>query len=203
MDELLVVFTRAHVADLAGVRESRVAYWERTQLVSPSVNERLTPRRPVRLYGFQDMMSVLIIAELRRQVSLQHIRQIVSYLREREFKVTEVVFAIVGRRVHFRAPDGKWEDAIERGQIVLHQVLDLTPLRAKVARAASRDPETVGRVERRRGARGSKPLVAGTRIPVASVRAFLDSGADLAEILAAYPALEPADVEQVKQAALA
>lgn len=204
MDEQLVVFTRARVADLAGVRQSRLNYWERTELVRPTVSERLTPRRAVRLYDFQDMMSVLIIAELRgQQISLQHIRQIVSHLRERAFKVSEVVFAIAGRRVHFQTPDGKWEDTVQRGQIVLHQVLKLAPLRARVERAADRDPETVGQIERRRGAHGSKPLIAGTRVPVASVRAFLDDGADIGAILAAYPSLEPADVEQVKQAALA
>jgi predicted nuclease of predicted toxin-antitoxin system len=51
------------------------------------------------------------------------------------------------------------------GQIVLDQVLRLEPMRAKIRAAGARERSTVGKVERRRGAMGSKPLVAGTRVP--------------------------------------
>ena len=203
IDEALVAFTRARVAALAGVRESRIAYWERTGLIEPTVSSRVTPSRPIRFYDYPGMMTVLIFAELRKRgVSLQHIRQIVDYLRSRDFRPSQVVFSIAGRKVHFQTPEtGEWEDSV--GQIVLREVLDLARLRARVAGALDRDPETVGGVERRRGTLGSKPVVAGTRVPVAAVRAFISSGASTDDILEAYPALRRADVEQVGQAASA
>lgn len=200
VDEGLVAFTRDRVATLAEVRESRIAYWETTGLIRPTVDRRLTPHRPTRLYDYRDMMSVLIIAELRRRgISLQHIRQIVEYLARRQFAPSEVVFGIAGRRVHFQTPDGQWEDYT--GQMVLRQVLlDLRPLRARIARATSRDPGSIGTIERRRGTMGSKAVVAGTRVPVASVRAFISSGASTEDILEAYPDLTEVDVEMVRQA---
>ena len=51
-----------------------------------------------------------------------------------------------------------------------------------------------GEVERRRGALGSKPLIAGTRIPVESVQRLREDGADEDEIIRLYPDLTPADV---------
>lgn len=203
MDERLVMFTRARVAEMAEMRENRLGYWERTGLVTPTVEERLTGNRAVRLYDFTDMMSILVIAALREQVSLQHIRLIVAYLQRLDFKVSEVTFAIAGRKVHFQASDGKWEDISEQGQIVLHQVLDLKPLRARIRRAAARRGGAAGQIEKRRGARGSKPLLAGTRVPVSAVQAYLDNGVDTAEILRAYPDLSSADIDRVRQTASA
>jgi uncharacterized protein (DUF433 family) len=77
-------------------------------------------------------------------------------------------------------------------------VLPLEPLRAKVQRATKRDPASVGRTEKRRGALGSKELVAGTRVPVATVRRYLDRGASVAEVVEAFPTLRPEDVEAVR-----
>lgn len=198
MDEGLVIFTRDRVAELAGVKSGRLSYWERTGLVSPTVSEHVSLHRTVRLYDFHDMMSVLIIAALREHVSLQHIRQVVEYLRHLDFCVPQIQFAIAGTRVFFQTPDGEWAGTSNPAQIVLWQTLDLVPLRARVEAAARRDPATVGQTERRRGARGSKPVIAGTRVPVATILAFLARGATVEEVIDAYPDLEPADVERAR-----
>ena len=64
-----------------------------------------------------------------------------------------------------------------------------------------RDPAAVGQTEKRRGAMGSKELVAGTRVPVATIRRYLDRGVDVAEVLEAFPVLEREDVEAVRASA--
>ena len=89
------------------------------------------------------------------------------------------------------------------GQIVLHEVLDLRPLREAVLNAGTRSDTERGRIERRRGVHGSKPVIAGTRIPVQSVRAYLDAGRSQEEVLAAYPSLTPEDIEAVRALASA
>ena len=60
--------------------------------------------------------------------------------------------------------------------------------------AKSESQRRVGTIERRRGVLGSKPVIAGTRIPVQSVRRLHDDGADEAEILEMYPDLTRSDV---------
>jgi DNA-binding transcriptional MerR regulator len=197
VDEGWAMFTHAKLAEMADVKPNRLSYWERSGLVHAHEGEGRGSRK-VRLYDYQDALTVLILAELREVVSLQHIRQIVAHLRDRRFDVPEVKFATAGKRVFFQLPDGAWEDVRDPSQIVLHQTLDLRPLRARLAAAGARRSEDVGRVERRRGARGSQPLVAGTRVPVAAVQRFIAAGASQERILEAYPALMEEDVEVIR-----
>lgn len=198
MDESLIVFTLDRVSRLTGFTLRQLTYWASTNLIQPTVDRRLTPQRPVRLYAWEDVLSLLVIAELRRQkMSLQYIRQIVQHVRRVGFSMAQVEFAIAGSRVHFRAPDGDWEDA-DRPQPVLSQVLDLEPLKAQLRASAKRGASEVGRTERRRGAMGSKLLVAGTRVPVSAIQRFLERGVDVAEILEAYPSLERRDIEIIR-----
>jgi uncharacterized protein (DUF433 family) len=42
-------------------------------------------------------------------------------------------------------------------------------------------------------------VLAGTRIPVATVQRYLDAGYDTAAIIREYPSLTPADVEAARQ----
>lgn len=58
-----------------------------------------------------------------------------------------------------------------------------------------------GRVERRRGAMGSKPVLAGTRVPVDTVRRYLEAGRTVDQVLESFPTLTAADVEAVRQGA--
>ena len=71
-------------------------------MIEPTIDRRLSPQRPVRLYSWDDVLSLLIIATLREQkISVQYIRQIVQHVRGRGFSMAQVEFAIGGSRVHF------------------------------------------------------------------------------------------------------
>jgi len=202
-DQDVVMLTRARIARLSSVTERRLDYWEKTGLLHSTVDEGLTGNRRTRLYGFQDAMTAMVLASLREQVSLQHVRQIVDHLRRLKYGVTEVEFALVGKQVYFQTPDGDWGGIKDPGQIVLHQVLDLRPLRSAVLNAGRRNEQDRGRIERRRGVHGSKPVIAGTRIPVRAVQAYLAAGRSDDEILAAYPSLTVEDLETVRTLATA
>jgi len=78
-------------------------------------------------------------------------------------------------------------------------VLNLQPIRERIAEGVHRDSAQVGRTERRRGALGNKPLLAGTRIPVDTVRRYLQAGRSTADVLEAYPDLTEADIEAVRR----
>ena len=194
-----VMFTHSRLAELAGVSAKRLSYWEESGLIRARTTGAMRGKRVVRLYGYSDAFTVLILAALRERVSLQHIRQIVRHLRERDFQVPEVRFAVVGPRVFFQTPDGEWEDVRDPMQIVISETLDLRPLRARLDRSNERDEQQLGKVERRRGALGSQPLIAGTRVPVSAVERYLARGASVERILTAYPGLTAEDVTSVKR----
>lgn len=202
VDEQLLAVNRDMAAKVARLTHRRVDYWAETGLVSPSVDRKLGARRRVRLYGFIDLLALAVAAELTdRGASLQHVRQIVRRLKARgyEHPLTELKYATVGKQIYFQLEDGTWEGGLRPDQIVIHEVLNLQPIRNRISRAVARDEQQVGRIEKRRGVHGSKPVLAGTRIPVAAVRRYLQAGRTVADVLEAYPDLTEADIEAVRR----
>lgn len=198
--ENVIVFTEAKVRTLAGISQHQLRYWA-DDLARPVIDRKVTTRHGVRLYDFDGVLTVLILAELKRRgFSLQYLRQVVAYVSQEGLDFAQLRFAVVGSKLHFQRPDGQWQDA-HSSQLVADVVLPLEPLRAKVRAATKRDPASVGRFEKRRGAMGSKELVAGTRVPVATVRRYLDRGVPVTEVLEAFPSLDRKDVEAVRASA--
>jgi uncharacterized protein (DUF433 family) len=191
----------AKASSITRLTVRQLDYWARTGLVEPFIDRRLTPGRRVRLYGFVDLLALMVAAELKdRRVSLQHIRAIVGHLQARGYDqpLTQVVFATQGREVYFQHDDGTWEGGLTPDQLVLSEVLNLEPLRRRIADGLRRDEADVGRVERRRGALGSKPVLAGTRVPVETVRRYLAAGRTAEQIVESFPVLTVADVEAIQ-----
>jgi len=198
--EELIAFPDTRAARLARVSTRRLRYWEETHLVAPSIKRNLSPRNTVRLYSFQDLLSLLVVAELRteRDMSLQHIRRVVQHLRSRGYEapLRELKFATVGREIYFQHPDGSWEGDLAPDQIILEKILRLDPLRARITRAVQRPARDVGRVESHRGVHASAPVFAGTRIRVSTVQDYLQHGYETDAILEAFPDLRAADVDE-------
>jgi uncharacterized protein (DUF433 family) len=96
-----------------------------------------------------------------------------------------------------------------RGRPRMYDFRDLVKLKT-AARLRQRDPlasvaelmrdvarldvRRVGEVERRRGALGGKPLIAGTRIPVATVQRLVREGLGAEQIREFYPDLTDDDI---------
>ena len=90
--------------------QRRLHYWEQQGLIAPAVARRVRSSRVVRLYDYNGALATLVLAALRERISLQQVGQSVAHLRERDFAVSEVRFALDGKRVVFQTPDGRWED---------------------------------------------------------------------------------------------
>jgi uncharacterized protein (DUF433 family) len=202
LDERLLAVTRDTAAKIALLSLRQVDYWAKTDLVPASIDGAVSAHRRVRLYSFLDLLALCVAAELKRRgVSLQHIRQIVRHLKGRGYErpLTQLTYATIDNQVYFQREDGTWEGGLRPDQIVLHEVLNLQPLRDRITEGVHRDRTQVGRTERRRGALGSKPVLAGTRIPVDTVRRYLQAGRSNADVLEAYPDLAEADIEAVRR----
>lgn len=196
--EDLLAFPDTRAARLAGISMRRLRYWEQHQLVVPSIKRQLSPRNTVRLYGYQDLLALLVVSTLRteREMSLQRIRRVVQHLRSRDYAtpLRELRFATFGGEIYFQHPDGSWEGDLQPDQIVVHKAIRLEPLQLRIRRAVRRPEETRGRVVSRRGVHASAPVFEGTRIRVSTVQGYLRHGFDTTAILNALPGLDAADV---------
>lgn len=203
VDDSLLAFSERAVLRLAEITPGQLRHMDRVGLLSPAISRRISARNAVRLYDFTDVVELLVVVELRRRFTPQHVRKVVEHLRARGYErpLTELRFAVEGSsQVFFQHPDGSWEGDRRPDQTVLTHLLDLEAIRVRVRSAAGRrDVAQAGRIERRRGVLGSKPVFAGTRIPVASVVAFLDAGRSVEDVLAAYPQLRREDVDAARR----
>lgn len=204
-DTLAVPDKRA--AQLAAISMKQLRHWEKTGLVVPSIRQQISQRNTVRLYSFQDLLQLLVVAELRHRpgISLQHLRRLVTHLRSRnvDAPLRELKFATHGREIYINFPDGSWSGDPVPDQIIFRQAIALDTVAAKIAKAGERDPRYVGQVSSRRGVHRSKPVFEGTRIPVATVQRYIEAGYDTDAILSEYPSLTPADVEAARHYAAA
>jgi uncharacterized protein (DUF433 family) len=201
-----LAISRRQIQRITGVKLSTVDYWTRTGLVDPEVHSRIRPGTVIRHYGYLDVMALLVIRELRdRKVSLQNIRSLVGSLRREGFTkpLTEINYAVVGGKVFIQLPSGEWMDGRNPGQGIIQQTLPLAPLRASIRSRLIRPSELAGRTERRRGALGSKPLVAGTRIPVATLHRYLAAGRTADQIITSFPALTVTDIDAARRSMVA
>jgi uncharacterized protein (DUF433 family)/DNA-binding transcriptional MerR regulator len=200
--EELIAFPDIRAARLAHVSVGRLRYWENTQLVVPSVKRQISARNTVRLYSFQDMLALLVVALLRtdRGMSLQHIRRVVAFLRSRGYTepLRELRWATLGREIYFQHPDGSWEGDLRPDQIVMWETIQLELLRSRISDAAHDRGGRAGQIVTRRGVMGSKPIFAGTRILVDTIQSYLAAGYDDAAILGEYPSLTPADIQAAR-----
>ena len=78
-------------------------------------------------------------------------------------------------------------------------MIRLEPLRARIESAARRSRQDAGQVVKRRGVHASAPVFAGTRIRVSTVQGYLRQGYTDEGILAAFPDLTEADVEEARR----
>jgi uncharacterized protein (DUF433 family)/DNA-binding transcriptional MerR regulator len=199
-----VAVTPETAARLVGVTLRRVDYWRDTGLVVPGVVSSLGTRREVRLYRLPELVELRTVAELRRTgISLQHIRNIVEYLRAHyDAPLRELRFGVYAGEVYFQHPDGTWEGDRAPGQIVLRGAVPVEGFRNELLHRIAeggRRPDEVGRVVRRRRVHGSQPVFDGTRVPVSAVQAYLERGYGTEQILAAYPHLTEADIDAARQ----
>lgn len=197
-----LAFGEDQAAELSGIQLRTIREWTTKGLIRPAVQRRVG-QRSVRLFYFDDMLALLVAAELRAHFPLQQIRKVVDHLRDHEGvaePLVEVRFSTDrSKNIMFERSDATVSDDSRTNQIVLSQILHLEPLRARLRAGGSRDANEVGTFERKRGRLGSKETIAGTRIPVAQVDEYLDAGRSPAQILESFPSLTMADVEAVME----
>ncbi len=79
-------FTRQETIALTGISSSRLSYLDRTSLVVPQkIGNR---KHPKVIYSWKKVLEIKTIERLRENLSLQEIRKVLSFLRERDYKTT-------------------------------------------------------------------------------------------------------------------
>lgn len=115
-----VSFRISEVARVVGVSEGRLAYWDRTGLVSPSIRPACG-RGSRRLYSVEDVFELKILVKLLdSSLPLQRIRSSFNFIRGQSRALSSLVVLTDGKTVYFSQDYGVLVDTLKEGQTVLH-----------------------------------------------------------------------------------
>ena len=188
-------------ARISGASERQIDYWAETGLVRPSIDRRVSEGRRVRLWGFVEVVELTVVAKLKAKgASLQSIRGLVHHIQgheEADRPLSEVRFGIDRdtRELFWIDNEGNTSGSKKPAQLVFRDALNLEEIRHSVRQAPTRAVEDHGRLDRRRGVLGSKPVFAGTRTPLSALEAYFERGFPDERILASFPHLSAEDLQ--------
>lgn len=185
-----------------GFSRRRLRNWENLGIVRPSVTRRDRGRSSIRLYDFDALMELSVAAELiRGGAHTRRLREAVALLRAEGHAapLRQLRFAVESGDVFFQRLDGTSVDSHRPAEYVIPETLNLEEIRDAIRAAVwQRSAEKAGEIEQRRGVLGNKPRFAGTRIPLAAVRPYLERHLPDSDILTAFPDLTPADLSAAR-----
>lgn len=196
---VISAFSEDQVERLTGISKGQLRYWDRTGFFAPSLADENRRRPFSRVYSFRDVVCLKVLNALRNEarVSLPHLREVrdkLAHLGEDMWASTTLY--VLNRRVIFDNPQTLEREEVVSGQGILQIPLQVVQgdMQKAVRKLWERDPSTFGKIDRRRGVVGQRPVIAGTRISVDTIREFVEAGYSTHEIQNQYPNLTDADI---------
>ncbi len=200
VSNVIAAFSEEQIERIVGLSKGRLRYWAKTDFFRPTfVGDN--PRAPFsRFYSFRDMVALRTLELLRVQnsVTLQHLRRVADKLSHLKSDLwTKTTLFVVHREVVFVSPEGGQPEGVLSGQYVLGIPLAkvIEDTQRDVADFTRRRQDTIGKITRTRGVVHNRPVIAGTRIPVASVVRLHEDGFSHDAIISEYPDLTATDIE--------
>lgn len=199
----ILALSAEHMVKLTGLTMRQLSYWDKTGFFKPeyAADNRRSPNS--RVYSFRDAVGLRTISKLlnERGVSLPHLKQVAAKLAAYTDRPwSELKLRVWNRRVQFDEPETGATRDVVHGQYVLLPIIDVIhEVETGLEELKRRDPATVGRFERHRYVSHNDLVVAGTRVPVATVLEYLDDGYPPIDIVSEFPALTEEDIEAVRK----
>ena len=113
-----VSFTITEVSRIVGASRRRLAYWDKTGLLSPSL-EVASGKGSLRLYSTEDIIQLEVLLRLRQSpLSLQRIRASFRFARERAEPLASSIILTDGKTIYLYQDDDLLVDTLKKGQMV-------------------------------------------------------------------------------------
>jgi uncharacterized protein (DUF433 family) len=200
ISSVIAAFTEDQTERLTGVSKRQLRHWDNTDFFAPSLAFEDRRAQYSRLYSFRDLVSLKVLNALRNDanVSLPHLREVKAKLAHLGDDLwAKTILYVLNRKVIFHNPDGELREEVISGQAILEIPLQVVTsgVEDAVKIMRQRDIAQIGKIEKQKNIAHNKPVVAGTRIPVHSVKAFAKAGYSIAQIRNEYPTLTDEDIQ--------
>ena len=200
VSNVVAAFSEEQVETLTKLSRGQLRYWDKTGFFSPAYVEADRRLPFSKFYSFKDIVALRTLALLRLQnnVPLQHLRKVAEKLAHLEADLwTGTTMYVLNKRVVFQEPGTGKPREVVSGQYVIGIPLAgiVRDTKRDVTKMRKRSDDQVGAVTQIRSVSHNAWVVAGTRIPTASIRRLREDGLTVNEIMAEYPDLRRKDVD--------
>lgn len=197
---VISAFSEDQVEHLTGVSKQQLRYWDRTDFFKPALASGSRRASYSRIYSFKDVTSLRVLHVLRNQygVPLQHLRKVAVDLSDlSDAKWTATTLFVLKKRVVFVEPGtDKYREIVSKQYVIgIPLNVVVTDTKRDVERLLARDDDQIGKIKRARNVSHNALVIAGTRIPVATIKRFAEDGFSIEEIRQEYPTLTEADIQ--------
>lgn len=196
-NNVVAAFTIEQTARLTGVSKRQLGTWDRDGFFLPSFVYGETGAF-ARLYSFRDLLSLKVLNQLRNEtkIPLAHLREVKADLAHLgdDLWVKSTLY-VLGKHVVIERDDKLREAGTGQGVLQIPLKIVHGNMRKDVEALSKRDDSVIGKFDRSRNVVHNQTVIAGTRIPVRSVKAFHEAGYSVEDIQQEYPTLTPADIK--------
>jgi uncharacterized protein (DUF433 family) len=203
IENVVCAFSADHVVHLTGLTKAQLTYWDKTRFFEPQYADENRRAAYSRVYSFKDVVGLRTLSILRGKhgVSLPHLREVARELSTySKTPWADIQLKVWNRKVQFDEPEtGKTRGVIDGQYVLLPLISVIEDVRREAEKLRQREPSQIGKLEKHRHIAHNALVIAGTRVPVSSILAFVDDGYPIAEILKEYPTLTEADIEAAIQ----
>ena len=203
-NQIIGAFSEEDASRISGVSRAQLRDWDRRGFFEASYAAENRRSPYARIYSFRDLVALRVLGALRNDygVSLQHLRKVAQKLEGLgSDKWTATTLYVLGKRVVFDDPQTNSRAEVVSGQRVCDIPLKVAAQRTREAirDLNRRGDDELGKVVRSRFVQQNEPVLSGTRIPVSTIRHYLDAGASVQDILSEFPDLTEADILFVRE----
>ena len=200
VESVIRAFSAEHVIRLTGLSKRQLSYWDETEFFRPryAFENRRTPYS--RIYSFKDVVGLRAISILRKEfnIPLQTLRSVAEELvRYTDTPWSDLTLYVFGKEVQFREPETGQVRGVLNKQYVANIPLRtiIEDIAEKSNKLRERSADQFGRIVRNRFIAHNAWVLAGTRIPVGTVRRFSEAGYGPGQIIREYPSLTEKDIQ--------
>jgi uncharacterized protein (DUF433 family) len=203
IENVVRAFSTEHVVHLTGLTKAQLTYWDKTGFFEPQYAGDDRRVHYSRVYSFKDVVGLRTLSILRGKhgVSLPHLRDVARELSTySKTPWADIQLKVWNRKVQFDEPEtGKTRGVIDGQYVLLPLISVIEDVRREAEKLRQREPSQIGKLEKHRDVAHNALVIAGTRIPVSTVLAFVEDGYSVADIIREYPTLTEADIEAAIQ----
>jgi uncharacterized protein (DUF433 family) len=187
------VFGIENTSKLTGLSKRRLERWDRTGFFVPSLADPNRRRPHSRGYTFEEIVGLRTIARLLELgVPLRNLKKVGEFFQHTsEEDWTDRRLFVTDRTVFLSPEELKGEEP----SAVLLVVEVVAEVDVGIEKLSKRTEDQFGKVTRDRFIMSGQPVLAGTRIPTATIARLVEKGFTQSVLLREFPRLIPADIE--------